>query len=115
MNHLMLEVTDGNFQNLVLESEQPVLIEFTADWCPPCRMLAPIIHEIAHQFEGRLRVGLLDSDANPEIVQRYEVMGLPTLILFMDGSPVERILGYTPRNRIEAKILPHLAFDGAKS
>ena len=68
-----------------------------------------ILGQIATQYETKLRVGLLDSDANPELVQEYSVMGLPTMILFVDGSPVERIVGYHPRERIEAKLQPHLA------
>jgi thioredoxin 1 len=113
MNHLTFEATDQNFGTQVLESSLPVLIEFTADWCPPCKMLAPIVHEIAGKYEGKLRVGMLDSDVNPEVVQEYGVMGLPTLILYVNGSPVERIIGYTPRERIEAKVLPHLALEKA--
>jgi thioredoxin 1 len=113
MNHLTFEATDENFGTQVLESKQPVLIEFTADWCPPCKMLAPIVHEIARKYEGKLRVGMLDSDANLEVVQQYGVMGLPTLILYVDGKPVERITGYMPRERIEGKLLPHLAMEKA--
>lgn len=113
MNHLTFEATDQNFGTQVLESALPVLIEFTADWCPPCKAIAPIINEIAHTYEGKLRVGLLDSDANPETIQQYQIMGLPTLILFVEGSPVERFLGFTARERIEAKLLPHLALQNA--
>lgn len=113
MNHLTFAVTGQDFRPQVLESDLPVLIEFTADWCPPCKMLAPIVHEIARLYEGKLRVGLLDSDDNPAIVRHYDVMGLPTLILFVDGQPVERIVGFTARERIEAKLLPHLALDSA--
>jgi thioredoxin 1 len=109
MSHLTFDVTEQNFGTQVLESELPVLVEFTADWCPPCKMLAPIIHDLAKQYEGRLRVGLLDSDNNPQIGQQYGVMGLPTMLLFVEGSPVVRMVGFTPRERIEAKLLPHLA------
>ena len=98
-----------NFQQQVLDSSAPVLIEFTADWCPPCKMLAPVMHALAEDYAGQLHVGLLDSDDNPVIVQQYGVMGLPTLILFVGGAPVERMVGYMPRERIEAKIRPHLA------
>lgn len=113
MSHLTFEATHQNFGAEVLNADQPVLIEFTADWCPPCKMLAPIIHEIAGKYKGKLRVGLLDSDTNQAIVQEYGVMGLPTLILFVGGSPVERIIGFTTRERIEAKVLPHLAMEKA--
>ncbi len=113
MGHLTFEATEQNFGPQVLESNLPVLIEFTADWCPPCKMLAPIVHEIAHKYEGKLRVGLLDSDDNQTIVQQYGVMGLPTLILFENGTPVEWIVGFVPRERIEAKVLPYLATENA--
>lgn len=113
MNHLTFEASEQDFGTQVLQSALPVLIEFTADWCPPCKILAPIVEEIAHRYEGKLRVGLLDSDANPQIIQQYGVMGLPTLILFVGGLPVERIIGFTPRERIEAKLLPHLALENA--
>ena len=109
MNQLLSEVTAQNFDTQVLAAAAPVLVEFTADWCPPCKMLAPILHEIAEKYVGRLHVGLLDADTQPDIVQQYGVMGLPTLLLFVDGAPVERIVGFVPRERIEAKILPHLA------
>jgi thioredoxin 1 len=108
MNSPTFEATDSTFQAQVLQSPQPVLIEFTADWCPPCKMLAPVMHDLAQSYTGRLRVGLLDADANPAVVQHYGVMSLPTLILFVDGSPVERIVGFAPRSKIEAKLLPHL-------
>ena len=109
MNQLLTEVTAQNFEAQVLEQPSPVMVEFTADWCPPCKMLAPILHEIAEKYAGKLHVGLLDADTQPDIVQQYGVMGLPTLLLFVDGAPVERIVGFVPRERIEAKILPHLA------
>jgi thioredoxin 1 len=113
MNSLMFEATEQNFGAQVLESPLPVLIEFTADWCPPCKMLAPIVEAIAQQYEGKLRVGLLDSDANLPVTLQYGVAGLPTLILFVGGLPVERIIGYASRERIEAKLLPHLATEDA--
>jgi thioredoxin 1 len=113
MSHLVFETTAQDFGTQVLESALPVLIEFTADWCPPCKMLAPIVHELADKYAGKLRVGLLDSDANPAIIQQYGVVGLPTLMLFVDGLPVERIIGFTSRERIEAKLLPHLTLEQA--
>src|SRR5436189_4478471 len=105
MNHLMFATTDQDFEAQVLESSQPVLIEFTADWCPPCKMIAPILRDIASKYEGQLRVGMVDSDTNQAVIQQYSVSGLPTMILFVGGEPVERIVGYTPQERIEAKVL----------
>ena len=102
------EVTNGNFQEMVLKAKLPVLVEFGAEWCPPCKMLKPIIDQIARKYQGRLSIGVVDDDASPEIREQFGVMGLPTLILFQNGVPVERIVGYTPRERIEAKLLPYL-------
>ncbi len=113
MSHLTFEVTEQNFATDVLASALPVLVEFTADWCPPCKMLAPIVHEIARKYEGKLRVGMLDADAQTEIVQQYGVMGLPTMILFVGGTPVANMVGYMPRERIEGKLLPHLTMENA--
>lgn len=113
MNQIIFEATDQNFRTQVIESPLPTLIEFTADWCPPCKMLAPIVNDIAHKYHDKLRVGLLDSDANPEIIQQYSVMGLPTLILFVGGSPVSRIVGYRSGEYVESKLLPYLATEKA--
>jgi len=102
------EVTSDNFQAEVLDSALPVLVDFGADWCPPCKMIAPLVDEIAQKYAGQLRVGDLDSDAHPDVIMAFGVMGLPTLILFQNGQPVQRIVGFQPREVIEAKILPYL-------
>ena len=112
MVHATFEVTAGNFQEQVIASVLPVLVEFTADWCPPCKMLAPSIHALATKYAGKLNVGMLDADDYPELVQRYGVMGLPTLILFSEGKPVQRMIGFQPKERIEAQLQPYL---GAES
>lgn len=109
MARITFEITSENFPSQVLESDTPILVEFTADWCPPCKMIAPYLEQLASAYAGRLRVGILDADIYPHIVQRYGVMGLPTLILFRDGEPAERIIGFVPRARIEAAVLPHLS------
>lgn len=113
MNHHTFEVTGDNFQAQVLDADTPVLVEFGAAWCPPCKMLAPIVESIAQKYEGKIRVGTLDVDAHPSLQMRYGVMGLPTLILFRDGEPVQHIVGYTPMQRIEAKLAPHLQLSKA--
>jgi thioredoxin 1 len=109
MAQMTFEITTANFPAEVLQSDLPVLVDFTADWCPPCKMIAPYLEQIASAHEGRIRIGKLDTDAHPQIVQQYGVMGLPTLILFQNGKPVERIIGFVPRQKIEAAVLPHLA------
>jgi thioredoxin 1 len=102
-------VTLDNFQNEVLDSEQPVLIDFWAEWCGPCRMIAPIVEELSHEYEGRIKVGKLDADEFPEILQQYGIMGIPTLILFKGGQPVERLVGYKPKGELVAKLERHLS------
>lgn len=109
MAHMTFEITTENFPAEVLQSDLPVLVDFTADWCPPCKMIAPYVEQIASTHAGKLRVGQLDADNHPQIVQQYGVMGLPTLILFQHGKPVERIVGFVPRSKIEAAVLPYLA------
>ncbi len=113
MVHATFEVTAANFEEQVLQSALPVLVEFSAEWCPPCKMLAPTIHALAVQYQDRLRVGIIDSDLYPEIVQRYGVMGLPTLILFKQGQPVHRMVGFQPRERVEAQVVRYLQTENA--
>lgn len=113
MKHLTFNVTDKDFTAQVLESDLPVLVEFTADWCPPCKMLKPIMNTIAEKYDGKLRVGLLDTDVNPAIVAQYGVMGMPTLMLFVGGEVVEVMVGFRPAAQIEEKLLPHLTMESA--
>jgi thioredoxin 1 len=100
--------TDATFADDVLASEKPVLVEFTADWCPPCKMIAPVLERIAAEQTGRMRVVALDVDANPETTRRYGVMGMPTLLLFVDGTPVTTVVGARPQAMIMQALEPHL-------
>lgn len=102
------EVNKDVFQSEVLNSSTPVLVDFWAEWCGPCKMIAPIVDEIAEEYEGKLRVAKLDADANQEVIMQYGVMGIPTLILFKGGEAVERITGFKPKNKIVDKIVPHI-------
>ena len=102
-------VTDSSFESDVLESEQPVLVDFWAEWCGPCKMIAPIVDELADEYEGSLRVAKLDADENPNTMQAFGVMGIPTLILFEGGEAVERITGYMPKERLLDKLQPYLS------
>ncbi|BAS28367.1 thioredoxin [Limnochorda pilosa] len=90
---LLLHVSDGDFEEQVLRSDLPVLVDFWADWCMPCRAIAPVVERMAQEYAGRLRVAKLDVDANPEIAARYGVMSIPTLLLFRGGQEVHRHVG----------------------
>ncbi len=105
----IFEVTDGNFDQMVLKSDQPVLIDFWAAWCGPCKALAPIVDEVATSFEGRVKVGKMDVDASPITPQRYGVRGIPTLLIFKGGQVQEQIVGYVPRETIEKALKKHVS------
>jgi thioredoxin 1 len=101
------KVSQDNFQSEVLESSQPVLIDFTAVWCGPCKMLDPVVKQLAKDWDGKVLIFKLDVDDNPDLAMTYQVMGVPTLMLFKDGQPVERVTGYQPKHRLEKKFAPH--------
>jgi len=101
-------VTDVTFDSEVIEANLPVLVDFWAVWCGPCRLIAPIVDDIAAEYEGKLKVMKLDVDENQTTAMSFGVMGIPTLILFKGGQPVERITGYMPKERLLAKLTPHL-------
>jgi thioredoxin 1 len=102
------DVTDNNFQAEVLESETPVLVDFWAPWCGPCRIIAPSLEELNDEIEN-LRVVKLNVDENQQIAAQYEVMSIPTLIVFKNGQPAKKIIGAMPKKRLEAELAPALA------
>ena len=101
--------SDATFRDDVLADGTPVLVDFTADWCPPCKMIAPVLDRIAAENAGRLRVLALDVDANPETARRYNVLGMPTLALFVRGELVTTIVGAQPQPTIMKALEPYLA------
>jgi thioredoxin 1 len=105
---IFTEVTEATFQNRVLESSVPVLVEFGAVWCGPCKMLEPVLTQLEDQLPGRLRVALVDVDANVRIAMRYRVGSVPTLILFIKGEPRDQWTGYQSRERILELLSRHL-------
>jgi thioredoxin 1 len=105
----ILEVTDGNFDQAVLKSDQPVMVDFWAAWCGPCKALAPIVDEVASAYNGKVRVGKMDVDRNPSTPQRYGVRGIPTLLIFKNGQVQEQIVGYVARDVIEKALNKHVS------
>ncbi len=101
-------VTDMTFDAEVLGAELPVLVDFWAVWCGPCKMIAPIVEDLAGEYDGRLKVMKLDVDENQNTAMNFGVFGIPTLILFKGGQVAERITGYMPKERLLKKLLPHL-------
>jgi thioredoxin 1 len=104
----VMEFTDQNFQSEVLQSAQPVLVDFWAEWCMPCRMLAPTIDQLAGEFQGRVKVGKVDTDANRDVTIKYGINAIPTVILFKGGQAVKKFVGMTNKTEL-AKALTEAA------
>ena len=104
----VLILSDSTFDEELLSSETPILVDFWAEWCGPCKQIAPVVEEIAAEESSRLRVGKLNVDDNPEVARRFEVMSIPTLILFKDGAPQARIVGAKGKKQLLEDIQSHL-------
>jgi thioredoxin 1 len=104
MSEFVSEVTDQNFDKNVLESDQPVLVDFWAEWCHPCKMLAPTVEKVAEEYNGKAKVVKLNVDDSNQVAQRYGIKGIPTLILFKGGSEADRVVGVTSKDNIARMI-----------
>jgi thioredoxin 1 len=100
----VLTITDDNFQAEVLGSDTPVLVDFWAAWCGPCRAIAPAVEELARQYKGRLKVGKLDVDAHQDVPQKYGIMSIPTLILFKNGQVADQVVGAVPKSKLDQMV-----------
>lgn len=103
-----VELTDANFDAEVVRSATPVLVDFWAVWCGPCKMIAPVVEELAKEYQGSLKVGKVDVDNNPEVSTRFGIRSIPTLLLFKGGTVVEQIVGAVPKKNLVDKLLPHV-------
>lgn len=103
------EVTTQNFESEVLQSQQPVVVDFMAQWCGPCRMISPLLEKLAAQYEGRLKIVKLDTDAHPEVAARYGVQRIPNLTFIKDGEVVDQAIGFVSENELVTKMDAALA------
>ena len=104
-----ITTTDTSFKTDVEQSQGVVLVDFWAEWCGPCKAIAPIVEQLANEHDGKLRVAKLDVDSNQDTAMKFGVMSIPTLLLFKNGKVVERLVGYMPKERLMQKIKPHIA------
>lgn len=102
------DVTDATFEQEVLKSSLPVLVDFWAPWCGPCRAVAPVVDEIATEFNGKLKVLKINTDENPKTAQSYRISGIPSLLVFKNGQPVEQVVGAVPKATLTSAIQKHV-------
>ena len=100
-------VSESTFQNEVMDVAGPVLVDVSAVWCGPCKMLDPIVHQLAQEWQGKVKVVKLDADENPNVLMQYGILGIPTLLLFKSGELKERLTGFLPKNKLVERLSPH--------
>ncbi len=103
-----VELTDNSFNDEVLKSDKPVLVDFWAEWCGPCRMVGPVVEELAGEYEGKVKVGKVDVDNNPQISMQYGIRSIPSLLIFKGGEVVDQIVGAVPKNELQKHLDAHL-------
>ena len=103
-----IDINDGNFEAEVINSQQLTVVDFWAPWCGPCRKLGPVLDEVENEFEGKIKVVKLNTDENLKTAKEYSVSGLPTILIFKDGKPMERLVGLMPKSSIVSNIEKHL-------
>lgn len=101
---MALEFSDSNFEQEVLNSDTPVLVDFWAEWCGPCRMIGPIVEELSTEYEGKVKIGKLNVDFNPNVPMKYGIRSIPTLLVFKGGQPVDKIVGAVPKSNLVSKL-----------
>lgn len=101
---MAFQFTDANFQKEALESNIPVLVDFYADWCGPCKMMAPVVSELAQEYEGIFKIGKLNVDQEAETAEKYRVMSIPTMIILKNGAPVDTVVGAIPKKALQDKL-----------
>ncbi|HBF20664.1 MAG: thioredoxin [Owenweeksia sp.] len=106
---MAVEITDANFEDVVLKSDKPVLVDFWAEWCGPCRMVGPIVEELATEYDGKAVVGKVNVDENSEISMKYGIRNIPTLLVFKGGEIVDKQVGVAPKNVLSGKLDAHMA------
>jgi thioredoxin 1 len=105
---MAVEVTDSNFQSEVLQSDKPVLVDFWAEWCGPCKMIAPMVEELAKEYDGKLKVGKVNVDSNQQTSMQYGIRSIPTLLIFKGGKVVDQLVGAVPKKMLAEKLAKHL-------
>ena len=106
---MALEFSDSNFEEEVLKSDTPVLVDFWAEWCGPCRMIGPIVEELSGEYEGKMKVGKLNIDHNPNIPMNYGIRSIPTLLVFKNGELVDKVVGAVPKSTLVSKMEAQIA------